>query len=198
MLVERFRLKAHREQRETPVYRTDRGEGWTEVRSPVRKSSCSVEDKEEKKKPIQSSAMENYHPSLQSVMTMTSFAIMLSRLSKGNAPGAPDRPVIDATGLSGKYDFVFESGRAGGRGDAPGGIDVVGWSPPTGAESSRYRTWNQRSTHLRHPREQSIVWNAPQRRTDGENAVRSPNLWRYAITATPSPFGGDDQPRRHR
>jgi uncharacterized protein (TIGR03435 family) len=53
---------------------------------------------------------------------MASLAIMLSRFSKVNAPGALDRPVIDATGLTGKYDFVFESGREGA------GADVVSYA----------------------------------------------------------------------
>jgi uncharacterized protein (TIGR03435 family) len=117
MLAERFALKAHHEQRETPVY------ALTVARAGPKFKESSAEEK------TGGGCSGGYRKVCEQV-TMSSFAIMLSRFSRVNAPGAPDRPVIDATGLTGKYDFVFESGREGnGRGTGPvSDADVIGYA----------------------------------------------------------------------
>lgn len=114
MLTERFGLKVHHEQKEMPVY------ALTVAKDGPKFKESPAEDKTDP-------GCNGGYRKVCGQVTMESFAILLSRSSKMKAPGAPDRPVIDATGLAGKYDFVFESGREGnGRSADPvAGAEVV-------------------------------------------------------------------------
>ena len=101
MLIERFDLKVHHEQKEMPVY------ALTVAKDGPKFKESPAEDKTDP-------GCNGGYRKVCGQVTMESFAILLSRFAKMNAPGAPDKPVIDQTGLTGKYDFVFESGREGG------------------------------------------------------------------------------------
>jgi uncharacterized protein (TIGR03435 family) len=113
LLADRFRLKAHRESREMPVYLLALGKGGLKIQ-PLAEGACTPLDLTHPPAPPKPG---DPPPNLCGVMmmgptgrgdmmvevqgsTMTQFAQRLS--------GRLDRPVVDKTGITGKFNFHLE------------------------------------------------------------------------------------------
>jgi uncharacterized protein (TIGR03435 family) len=106
LLEERFKLVWHRDQKIVPVYALM-----------VAKDGPKLHESPAGAQPGTGGCNGGFHKVCRQI-TMESLALMLTRFSRANARGALDRPVIDETGLTAKYDFDFDQGISdGGRGD---------------------------------------------------------------------------------
>lgn len=113
LLVERFQLKMHREQKELSIYQLEVAKGGPKLKP-------SAEAPSEPPALISTVYPDRIHMPARNA-TMTEFASLLQR-------AVLDRPVVDKTGLSGRYDFDLDwapdETQFGGevptaRGDAP-------------------------------------------------------------------------------
>lgn len=95
LLAERFKLVAHREKRDTPAYALTVGRGGPRLKEAA--PDLSVPDGEAPRKTLGENGRVRY--GLDSV-TMERFAALLSRNM--------DRPVVDQTGLKGRYQVSYE------------------------------------------------------------------------------------------
>ena len=102
LLAERFGLIVHHDQKVLPVYLMTVAKDGPKFRESTGEDETAA------------GCNGGFHK-VCSQATMAGLAAMLTSFGKMSAPGALDRPVVDATGLAGKYDFVFDSGRVGGR-----------------------------------------------------------------------------------
>ena len=119
LLAERFGLIVHHDQKVLPVYLMTVAKDGPKFRESTADETARGCD-------------GGFHK-VCGQTTMEGLADMLTRFGKVSAPGALDRPVIDATGLAGKYDFVFDSGRRGAVLGEPqpspaADVDVVGYA----------------------------------------------------------------------
>ena len=113
LLEERFKMTWHHDQKILPVYALMVAKDGAKLRESAAGES----------EPGAGGCNGGFHKVCRQT-TMEGLATMLTRFSRTNALGALDRPVIDETGLKGKYDFDFDQGIAGGGrggrgGDAP-------------------------------------------------------------------------------
>ena len=104
LLAERFQLKIHRETKEMPVYGLVKG-----------KSGPKLKDNSAGDPPMM--RMSSKGSSTQ--MTFTGSPLEQLAMQLEHVPGV-DRPVLNETGLTGKYDFQLDL-TAGPRGDAATG-----------------------------------------------------------------------------
>jgi uncharacterized protein (TIGR03435 family) len=109
MLGERFGLKFHREQKLIPVYALVLAKGGPKMK---------VATSDDKPYP---SCNGSFHKVCEQE-TMDDFVFMLSGFARMKAIGSLDRPVVNETGLTARYDFVFDSGRVGNR-EGPASAD---------------------------------------------------------------------------
>jgi uncharacterized protein (TIGR03435 family) len=115
LLTERFQLKFHREQRELPVYTLS-----ALKTGPKLNDSAAPED-------AQPALVNTVFPGEKILLparnaTMSQFASMMQR-------AVLDRPVLDKTGLSGRYDFDLEW--------TPDDTQFGGNLPPVSPENAR-------------------------------------------------------------
>jgi uncharacterized protein (TIGR03435 family) len=106
MLQDRFRMKAHLEQRETPVYLLVQGKGALKMTPTTAQTEVP---------PDQRGCTADAGTRICHGVSLESLAGMLSPQTQMQIMGMPDRPVVDRTGLTGPYDFTFQMGRIGGR-----------------------------------------------------------------------------------
>jgi uncharacterized protein (TIGR03435 family) len=101
MLEERFKLAVHQEQKILPVYQIKVASSPLKVKEYV-----AVEN--DRRRPHACAGPAEHKDCHQ--MTMEALASILTRMTNAGAPGALDRPVIDATGLKGEFDFEMAFG----------------------------------------------------------------------------------------
>lgn len=107
LLEDRFRLAWHHDRKIVPVYALT-----------VAKDGPKLHESPAGADPRAGGCSGGFHKICRQT-SMEALALMLTRFRRANARGALDRPVIDETGLTAKYDFDFDQGISGaGRGDA--------------------------------------------------------------------------------
>jgi uncharacterized protein (TIGR03435 family) len=128
LLEDRFHLKIHRETREVPVYALTVAKGGSKLK-PFQEGSCIPRDvpfrppsPEEQQKKSCRDILKGGSPNIGMEMpgvTLDSFTRFLYIVM--------DRPVIDKTGLTGRYEIYIEFARVGG---TPAWHPVGGPPPP--------------------------------------------------------------------
>jgi uncharacterized protein (TIGR03435 family) len=108
LLKDRFQLKLHSEVRELPVYLLTVGNRSDKL-APVKKGSCVVVDL---KQVLQSPPPENYCGRVTTKkgtnITFDGYGVTMVEFANRIFKDTLDRPVLDRTGLSGRFDIHFE------------------------------------------------------------------------------------------
>jgi uncharacterized protein (TIGR03435 family) len=137
LLVDRFKLEAHMEERPIPAYTLVAAKPKMKPADPAGRTSCNEGPGASGRDPRDANPILGRLITCQN-MTMSRFADMLQSL----APGYIHAPVLDATGLEGSWDFTLSFSTAGalqGGGGRDGGSAAAGAtaaaSDPNGALS---------------------------------------------------------------
>ncbi len=124
MLIDRFHLQFHREQKTLPVYElkvaTDGPKFKESTAGEDRRGNCRRED----------GGMACPRISMEAIAKMLTGQARTATMNPNVSRYAPDRPVFDATGLAGEYDLVAGWGVFG----AHEGGDPDNWRYVTAAE----------------------------------------------------------------
>jgi len=117
LLEDRFHLKIHRESREVPVYAVTVAKGGPQLK-PFQEGSCVVRDPPfrppapgEQMESACRAILRDKGPLIAAEATGTNIGALLKLLYL-----VLDRPIIDRTGLQGRYDITVEFARPEGRG----------------------------------------------------------------------------------
>jgi uncharacterized protein (TIGR03435 family) len=125
MLTERFHLELHREQKILPVYELKIAPGGVRFKEstadPSRAGNCRREDDR---------GMTCPRISMEGIAKLLTGQARTATMNRNVARYAPDRPVFDATGLTGEYDLIAGWGVFG----AHEGGDPDAWTYVTAAE----------------------------------------------------------------
>ena len=116
MLAERFKLAVHREQKELQIYELVLAKGGPKLKSSTEETPAEVASKTDSKRPASTEPAklgQDGYPTLSEGMTQAMMKgrarIMYPRQTvewfAGMISYQVHQPVIDATGLTGKYDF---------------------------------------------------------------------------------------------
>jgi len=93
MLIERFKLKSHRETKELPVYWLTVADGGAKLRDPKDEQTFNTEF----------AGRSPFRPGFGGIFTRKDLPGFAERLSRGIG-----RPVVDKTGIKGQYWFQIE------------------------------------------------------------------------------------------
>jgi len=130
LLEDRLHLKIHRESREVPVYAVTVAKGGPKLK-PFQEGSCVIRENpftpptpEEQKATVCRAILRDKGPLIAAEATGTNIGALLKLLYL-----VLDRPIIDRTGLAGRYDITVEFARP----DRPGVFRPLGEPvpPPT-------------------------------------------------------------------
>lgn len=138
LLEDRFKLRVHRETKEVPVYFLTVVKNGPKLES-AKEGSCVPMDPSHPPAPIATPGQPrpNYCGSgyrlTGSTITVISHGGTMKQLTDVVLSRMVDRPVIDKTGLGGRYDFQieFDLGQEGGGADAPGASQPNGPGAPS-------------------------------------------------------------------
>jgi uncharacterized protein (TIGR03435 family) len=113
LLAERFQLKLHRERKEFPVYELVVAKGGPKLKESAPETEFGI------------SAHDAYgFPTYEMAFSKSSMATLVLQCSYYPLQGSIDRPCLDKTGLTGKYDFKLDWAQPGAQADAPDGPSI--------------------------------------------------------------------------
>ena len=113
LLEERFQLKVHREDREMPVYVMTVAKGGSKLQ-PYKEGTCLIIDVNHLPAPAAPGeppptvcGVQQMRRTVES-MTIAARGMTLAEFTRGTLTNFVDRPIVDHTGLSGRFDLQIE------------------------------------------------------------------------------------------
>jgi uncharacterized protein (TIGR03435 family) len=108
LLEDRFKLKIHRETREVPVYFVTVAKGGLKL-PPFKEGGCAPPDPNQPRSPGQLPACGALGIRVNGLnLTLAPRGITIEEFVSDFLPTILDRPVIDKTGVAGKFDFSLQ------------------------------------------------------------------------------------------
>jgi uncharacterized protein (TIGR03435 family) len=134
LLEERFKVKVHKESRDTPVYALTVAKSNSKLQ-PVKEGGCLPYDTDhwlDMRAPVKSSDPEYCGTAMvtasdRGTMIVHYYGVTTAELAGRMLVSYVDRPIIDKTGLTGRYDIRLEFVM----GDAPAGMVFLNGVPVT-------------------------------------------------------------------